>query len=71
MNPEFRAYVAALRARQGLPPTIEDVATLERVAAVFRVMSSPADPPKTTPTKRRRKPEMPGRSETARTVVAR
>ncbi|MGH3722040.1 MAG: hypothetical protein ACRDRI_25000 [Pseudonocardiaceae bacterium] len=31
----LRAYVAASRAAQGLPPVITDPATLERVAAVF------------------------------------
>jgi hypothetical protein len=44
MNAEFRTYVAALRAKQGLPPTIQDPATLERVAAIFRVIPSPAEP---------------------------
>ncbi|HET9256649.1 MAG TPA: hypothetical protein VFO16_15815, partial [Pseudonocardiaceae bacterium] len=38
-----RAKVAASRASQGLPPVITDPATLERVAAVFRlVLPAPA-----------------------------
>ncbi|PZS22130.1 MAG: hypothetical protein DLM60_05015 [Pseudonocardiales bacterium] len=57
MSPEdLRAYVTASRARQGLPPTVTDPATLERVASVFRLVT-PADesvPPQ--PRKRRRKP---------------
>jgi hypothetical protein len=36
---ELRAYVVESRARQGLPPTVTDPATLERVAAVFRLMA--------------------------------
>ena len=35
----LRAYVTASRARQGLPPTIQDPATLERAAAAFRAMA--------------------------------
>ncbi|MFG1879509.1 hypothetical protein ACGFIV_32210 [Sphaerisporangium sp. NPDC049003] len=38
MNDEMRARVAASRAAQGLPPVIEDLAVLERVAAVFRLV---------------------------------
>jgi hypothetical protein len=34
----LRAAVAASRAAQGLPPTVEDPATLERVAAVLRLV---------------------------------
>lgn len=34
---EIRAFVAASRARQGLPPTIEDLATIERIATIFRL----------------------------------
>lgn len=38
VSPEqLHAVVAASRAAQGLPPVIEDPATLERVAAVFRL----------------------------------
>lgn len=33
----LRAAVAASRAAQGLPPTVTDPATLERVAAVLRL----------------------------------
>jgi hypothetical protein len=40
MNPELRAYVAASRARQGLPPTVQDPATLERVAALMRLVDA-------------------------------
>ena len=36
-SPEFLAYVAASRARQGLPPTVQDPATLERAAAALRL----------------------------------
>lgn len=32
----LRDYVAASRAAQDLPPTVQDPATLERVAAVLR-----------------------------------
>jgi predicted DNA-binding transcriptional regulator AlpA len=51
-NPELRAYVAASRATQGLPPVITDPATLERVAAVLRLVTitEPAPPsPRTRP----------------------
>ncbi len=54
MSPEFRAYVAALRASQGLPPTIEDAATIERVAAVFRLMGSQAAEPVVASPRRRK-----------------
>ena len=37
----LRAYVAASRAAQGLPPVITDPATLERVAAVLRLVTLP------------------------------
>lgn len=37
-SPELRAKVVASRAAQGLPPVITDPATLERVAAVFRLV---------------------------------
>jgi hypothetical protein len=55
---DLRAYVAASRAGQGLPPTVTDAATLERVAAVFR-LTAPDElaPPK--PRKHRKPP--PGR----------
>ncbi|MGH3933562.1 MAG: hypothetical protein ACRDS1_01025 [Pseudonocardiaceae bacterium] len=43
MTPELRAYVAASRAAQGLPPTVEDPAILERVAAVFRLVAPPVE----------------------------
>jgi hypothetical protein len=32
----------AARAKQGLPPTIEDPATIERVAAILRVLDPQA-----------------------------
>jgi hypothetical protein len=52
-SPEIRAKVATSRAKQGLPPVIEDPATLERVAAVLRLVPvQPAVPPQRT---RRRK----------------
>jgi len=34
----MRARVAASRAAQGLPPVVEDLAVLERVASVFRLV---------------------------------
>ena len=39
-SPEIRARVAASRAEQGLPPTVQDPATLERAAAALRVMGA-------------------------------
>jgi hypothetical protein len=51
---ELRAKVAASRASQGLPPTIQDPATLERVAAVFRLMA-PDELAASQPRKRRRR----------------
>ncbi|MEV6983028.1 hypothetical protein AB0M95_17435 [Sphaerisporangium sp. NPDC051017] len=38
MNDEMRARVAASRAAQGLAPVVEDLAVLERVASVFRLV---------------------------------
>ncbi|GLX05926.1 hypothetical protein Misp03_28530 [Microbispora sp. NBRC 16548] len=35
---EMRARVAASRAAQGLAPVVEDLAVLERVASVFRLV---------------------------------
>jgi hypothetical protein len=40
---EIHAKVVRTRTEQGLPPTITDPATLERVAAVFR-LQEPAIP---------------------------
>jgi hypothetical protein len=59
---EMRAWVAASRARQGLPPTITDPGVLERCAAAFRVMGSDelAVP---HPGKRSRKPPANTRSD--------
>jgi hypothetical protein len=37
----IRCETAAQRAKQGLPPTITDPATLERVAAVLRLVNIP------------------------------
>jgi hypothetical protein len=34
-----REFVARSRAQQGLPPTVEDPATLDRIAAVFRLVT--------------------------------
>lgn len=50
MSPdELRAKVARTRAEQGLPPVIKDPATLERVAAVLRLVPvQPAVPPQRT-----------------------
>ena len=54
MSPEqIHAKVARTRAKQGLPPTVTDPATLERVAAVFRLMAPDASP---KPRKHRHRP---------------
>ena len=34
----LREFVARTRAEQGLPPTVEDPATLDQIAAVFRLV---------------------------------
>jgi hypothetical protein len=39
-SPEIRARVAASRAQQGFPPTVQDPAALERAAAALRVVSA-------------------------------
>jgi hypothetical protein len=39
-----RDRVAATRAAQGLPPTVEDPAALERAAAVLRLAPAPCVP---------------------------
>jgi hypothetical protein len=44
-SPELRAKVAASRAAQGLPPVVTDPATLERVAAVLRLVAPVVVPP--------------------------
>jgi hypothetical protein len=41
ITPELRAKVTRTRAAQGLPPVITDPATLERVAAVLRLVALP------------------------------
>jgi hypothetical protein len=41
LRAQVRAKVAASRAAQGLPPVITDPATLERVAAVLRLVALP------------------------------
>lgn len=60
MSPEeLHAKVVTTRARQGLPPTITDPATLERVAAVFRLVALADErpvPPKSR--RKRRRPEI-------------
>jgi hypothetical protein len=38
------AKVATTRAKQGLPPTVQDPATLERIAAVFRLIGDTDEP---------------------------
>ena len=38
MSAELRAKVAGSRAQQGLPPTVEDPAALERAASVLRLV---------------------------------
>lgn len=52
---ELRAWVTASRAKQGLPPKVEDPGVLERAAAAFRVMA-PAEPAQPQPRKRRKPP---------------
>lgn len=37
MTEELREFVARSRARQGLPPRIEDPTALDRIADVFRL----------------------------------
>ena len=57
MSPdELRAYVAETRASQGLPPTVTDPGTLERVAALFR-LTAPNKP--AVPSRRRRSGRQP------------
>jgi hypothetical protein len=52
----IHAKVVRTRAEQGLPPTVSDPATLERVAAIFRLMA-PEEPAPPKPRKHRcRKP---------------
>lgn len=49
--------VATSRAAQGLPPAIEDPATLERVAAIFRLVAdqaAEAESSKSSPPRKRR-----------------
>jgi hypothetical protein len=53
---ELAAKVARTRAAQGLPPTIQDPAALERAAAVLRLMT-PAEP--VVPSRRRRSDRQP------------
>lgn len=56
MTPEeLRDWVTASRAKQGLPPTVEDPGVLERAAAAFRVIA-PADQPAPPKPRKRRKP---------------
>ncbi len=42
---QLRAMVTRSRAKQGLPPTIEDTDVLERVAAIFKLAAEPAAAP--------------------------
>ena len=42
---QVRAMVTQSRAKQGLPPTIEDTDVLERVAAIFKLAAEPAAAP--------------------------
>lgn len=70
MTMDLDTKVVTTRASQGLPPTVQDSATLDHIAAIFRLASPPNEPPEVTP-KRRRKPEMQRRSETAGAVVVR
>ena len=39
----LREFVARTRAEQGLPPTVEDPTTLDRIAAVFRLVKDAKD----------------------------
>ena len=40
-DPEIRARVTASRAAKGLPPTVENLAVIERVAKVFDLVPAP------------------------------
>lgn len=57
ITPELRAKVAASRAAQGLPPVITDPATLERVAAVLRLVTLTEPAPPSLRTRRRKTAE--------------
>ena len=39
----LRKFVARTRAEQGLPPTVEDPTTLDRIAVVFRLVKDAKD----------------------------
>ena len=57
---QLRAYVNASRASQGLPPTVQDPAALERAAAVLRLIPDNGG-----------NPDAMGKPRTARREVAR
>ncbi|MFI6073811.1 hypothetical protein ACIA5C_19780 [Actinoplanes sp. NPDC051343] len=42
---QLRVLVTRSRAKQGLPPTIEDADVLERVAVIFKLAAEPAAAP--------------------------
>lgn len=54
VDDETRQIIATSRAAQGLPPTIEDPAILERAAAVFRAVGEQIEA-QTAPAPRRRR----------------
>lgn len=63
LDPAERTRLAALarwvfisRVDQGLPPTVEDPATLDRAAAALRLMGSPRPEPPPPSLRTRRKP---------------
>ncbi|HEV7627430.1 MAG TPA: hypothetical protein VGO89_13115 [Streptomyces sp.] len=65
MSPELRAFVAASRAKQGLPPVVTDPAALERAAAALR-LAIPVAGEKPVPAQRnRRRKAVPGEASTA------
>lgn len=41
--PDIRAWVTASRAAQGLPPTVQNPAVIERIAAVFASVVTPVE----------------------------
>lgn len=53
---QLRRKVTQTRASQGLPPTIEDPATLERAAGVLRLIDNAALPVAATAAKREATP---------------
>lgn len=66
MSPELRAFVAASRAKQGLPPVVTDPGALERAAAALRLAIPVAGEKVTVPAQRnRRRKAVSGEASTA------